>query len=277
MLAWPRLEGSTFRILSLMKATSFTLIAATLALVPLCQGALVFQEDFGSLADSTGISTSNTELTYVRIGSGGGVIDARSPSSFGSGASVVITQATSSTSLNGIGVQSTLPSSEIYTMTLDFRLLNLNGNVVFGIGSGTSFTGNSAFNTSQGLFWLQSDKGNFERRTSSWLDVAGGTTLSVGTNYQLHVVANGSAAPLSYGSNSVAAGKMDIYLNGNLIDDDVDVTTSLAADGFRIYQISQGDVEVDNISIYNSAQPIPEPAVALLGGLGVLGLLRRRR
>lgn len=71
---------------------------------------------------------------------------------------------------------------------------------------------------------------------------------------------------------------MDIYLNGILVDDDVDVTTSgLSANGFRIYSINQGDFEIDNINLYDSAVAIPEPSTVLLGALGTLALLRRRR
>lgn len=242
---------------------------------------LVFTEDFTGLADGTDITTSNTDLTYVRIGTGGGVIDALDPGSFGTGPSAIITQNTSSGSLAGVGVRSTLPSSNVYTLTLDLRLTNLTGDVVIGVGAGTSFTGDSTFSTSHGLFWLQSDSGNFERRTSSaWVDVGGSTSLALNTNYALRVVANGSSSPLTYPGGSLAANTMDIYLDGSLIDNDVPVTTNgLSANGFRMYQVNLGNFEVDNIQLYTAA--VPEPATLGLATVGVtlagLGGWKRRR
>jgi hypothetical protein len=151
---------------------------------------------------------------------------------------------------------------------------------VTGVGAGNTFTGDSAFSTSQGLFWLQSDSGNFERRTSStWANVGGGTSLALNTNYALRVVANGSSSPLAYPGGSLAANTMDIYLDGSLIDNDAPVTTNgLSANGFRVYQINQGNFEVDNIQLYTTA--VPEPSTLGLAGLGValagLGAWRRR-
>lgn len=241
--------------------------------------ALVFTEDFTGLANGTDISTSNTDLTYVRIGTGGGVIDALNPGSFGTGPSAIVTQNSSSGSLNGIGVGSTLPSSNVYTLTFDLRLTNLTGDVVIGVGAGSTFTGNNAFSTGQGLFWLQSDSGNFERRTSSaWVDVGGGTSLALDTNYALRVVANGSSSPLTYPGGSLPGNTMDIYLDGSLIDNDAPVTTNgLSANGFRMYQASLGNFEVDNVQLYTAAVPEPPAFVLVAAGLGTLTYLTRRR
>jgi hypothetical protein len=232
---------------------------------------LVFTEDFEGLTNGTDISTSNTNLTYVRIGTG----------SFGTGASAIITQNTSQASLNGIGVGNTLPSSNVYTLAFDLRLTNLTGDVVIGVGAGNSFTGNGTFQTNQGLFWLQSDSGNFQRRTSSaWVNVGGGTTLALNTNYAMRIVANGSSSPLTYPGGSLAGNTMDIYLDGSLIDDNAPVTTNgLSANGFRMYQVSLGNFEVDNIQLYTAA--VPEPSTLGLAAAGValagLGAWKRRR
>ena len=264
---------------------SFTLfIFATAMNIAASQAqVLVFQETFDDLSDGTDLSTSNTDLTYRRIGGGGGTINATSPGFFGTGASASITQASSSTSLNGIGVQSTLPSSNIYTMAFDFRPLNLSGDFVIGVGAGTSFTGASTFNTAQGLFWLQSDSGNLERRLGdNWINIGSGTTLSLNSNNLLHIIANGSTDSASYTGGSVDAGKMDIYLNGILLDDDVAVTnTGLNATGFRMYNISQGDTAVDNIALWTGAvAPVPEPssgALLVLGGMALVAVRSLRK
>lgn len=238
-----------------------------------------FSEDFGTISSGTTITTSNTNLTYVRKGSGAPNISAINPSSFGSGSSASIQ--TTGGSITGIGVKNTLTTSDVYTFSVDFLINDVSaGDIVFGVGSGSAFTGNSSFTTSHGLFWLQSDSGNFERRTSSgWSNI--GLTLQDNTAYSLHVVANGSSSDISYGDNSVAAGKMDIYMDDALLADDQTITNSLQADGFRIYSQNGGIGEIDNIALYASAEAVvvPEPSTyALLAGMFALAsvMLRRR-
>lgn len=181
--------------------------------------------------------------------------------------------------MTGIGVGDSLPSSNVYTLSVDFRINDVSaGDIVFGVGSGSRFTGNSTFSASQGLFWLRSDSGNFERRrSSSWSDT--GLTLQDNTLYSLHVVANGSSSSITYGDSSVAAGKLDIYMNDELLISDRNVTNSLSADGFRIYAVNGASAEIDNIALYDSAVAVPEPSTyALLAGiLSMISVVVHRR
>ena len=279
--AWLQQVGTQYiskNIIMKLKSTSLAIMAFSAIAAVSSQGALVFTEDFGSFADGTTITTTNTDFTYVRTGTGSVAPSAINPSNLATGASGFV--AATGGSLTGVGVGNTLPTSSVYTFSIDFQFTNVSaGDIVFGVGAGTSFTGNSTFTTAHGLFWLQSDNGNFERRTSSgWSDVGTGVTFSNATNYSLHVVANGSAAAVTYGAETLAAGTMDIWLGGVKIDDGVAVTSSLAATGFRVYSVSGTGVEIDNVQLWDSAVAIiPEPSAALIGGLGLLALLRRRR
>lgn len=231
----------------------------------------LFNEDFASLTNGTTITTSNTDLTYVRVGTGGGSITAQNPSSF-SGASAFIT-GPSSTSLNGIGATG-FDAQRIYEMAFDFRLGNTSGNMVFGVGDGSSFTSNNTFSTADGLFWMQVNGGQLQRRQgTSWNNV--GDALAEATNYSIRIVANGSAESFTYDSNkALSAGKMNVYLNGTNIASEVAVTNSLSATAFRIYSVSGSNFEVDNITI----SAVPEPATyAAIVGLLALGLVLVRR
>jgi hypothetical protein len=241
------------------------------------QAALVFDEEFGSLPDGTTLTTSNTDFTYIRKGSGASDPAVIRPAQVGSGSSIFVKGV--SGSLTGVGVKETLTLSSIYTMSVNFRFTDVSsGNVVIGVGNGSSLSGNSAFNTSHGLFWLQSDNGNFEQRISGkWSNVNEATTFEDDTNYSLQVIANGGSNSLSYSGGDVAAGKMDIYLNGNLLEDDVAVTNSLTANGFRIYSVNGVGVEIDDIKLWNEAIAVPESSSAALLGLAGLVLLTRRR
>ena len=267
-----------------MRKTILSIFAVAVTIVSSQAQVMVFQETFDDLSDGTTLSTANTDLTFLRIGTNGS-IKATSPGFFGTGASASITQSASSGSLTGIGVQSTLQSSNIYTMAFDFRPLDLTGDFIIGVGAGASFTGNSTFTGAHGLFWLQSDSGNLQRRLgTNWINVGVGTTLGLNSNNLLHIIANGSAASASYTGGSVGAGKMDIYLNGTLLDDDVAVNAVLNATGFRMYNVLKGDTAVDNITLWTGAvapvASVPEPstgALLVLGGAALVAVRSLRK
>ena len=170
----------------------------------------VFQEDFGTLADGIAITTSNTGFTYVRIGTGGGLIEAQNPSSVFEGtvsnSASILLGGTSSGSLNGIGRGDDLPASDVTTLSFALKLTEnaADGNVFVGMGTGSMFTGNGTFVTSQLLWGIQSNNGALESRTTGWNSV--GFTLTEGSTYLVHIIANGSESPETYTSGSVAAG-----------------------------------------------------------------------
>ncbi len=77
-----------------------------------------------------------------------------------------------------------------------------------------------------------------------------------------------------FASFNVDDNTMSVSINNTVVAENVAVTTNdVTPDAFRIYSIDGSNVEVDNITL----TAIPEPATALLGGLGFLALLRRRR
>ncbi len=219
-----------------------------------------FAEYFDTLSAGTSITTSNTNFTYVRIGTGAGSITAETAVS---GEPYMRIGGSSSGSLNGVGIQSTLGNLSLLTMNFRINLDETNGDLFIGAGSGTMFTGNSAFNTSQLMFGLQSNNGNLEYRTIAWNST--GQTLVPGTNYDFHIVVNRSGSDVNYGGNSVANGTMDLFINGSLIGDNLTIANNQNATGFRIYQIDGSHyARIDSITIDNTAlSPFSPTALTL--------------
>ncbi|MET0263478.1 MAG: PEP-CTERM sorting domain-containing protein [Rariglobus sp.] len=119
-------------------------------------------------------------------------------------------------------------------------------------------------------------------------------TYALDTVHSLTVFFNSSSSAVSYGTNSLAANTMDVWLNGTII------ATGLARSGGTVgdqtidsfgftRKVSGtagsdfvGELLLDNIAAYSGVETsaIPEPSsIALLGGAGVMfaALLRRRR
>ena len=238
-------------------------IAVSLALIALASAAasagVVFSEDFGTLANGTQLTSSNTDFDYLRVGTGGGSYTALNPSTVGSGASMALVGSTS-TSLAGVGLSTGLGVGTTMSMTFSYKPSATTGDLFLGMGTGSTFTGNGTFASTDLLWAIQSDAGNLEYRADGWNNAS--YTLSANTQYDFEIIVDG--------------GSMDLSINGSLVLDGVNVQGSQNGDGFRFYGISGSDThEIDNIVIYDSV--IPEPATMSLLAVGGLVALARRR
>jgi hypothetical protein len=244
------------------------------AFAPRAGAQVIFQEDFDQLSSGVDIRTDGTGFDYVRIGSGGGSITAVE---FGSGTAMRI-EGPSGTSLNGVGVRDWGNPSSLLGFSLDFMLPNLDGQLVMGAGSGSSFSQNHLFNAGQGLFWLQLNGGSLQLRSSSgWQTLA---SVKANEAYSLQVYANGSLSDQVYWGGSIAATHLDVYLNGRKLGESLRVTSDVDADAFRIYAVNGADAVMDRFVIRGDLTAIPEPAsAALLTGIGgiVVAFIKRRR
>ena len=108
----------------------------------------------------------------------------------------------------------------------------------------------------------------------------GASTFTTGS-YQITLVANNSGSSYSYSApdgttETVANDTWDLWVgNSKQLNDKNATTASAAITDFKFGAVGNGTYSfgIDNISV----SAVPEPAAALLGSLGVLGLLRRRR
>jgi hypothetical protein len=91
------------------------------------------------------------------------------------------------------------------------------------------------------------------------------------TSYDLSIIFNGSGSTVSYGSDSVAGGKGDVWLNGALWGDDVSIRDAVSVSAFRLYcqgTASGTGYEIDTIVLDNRVPTVPEPSsFALVAGL----------
>lgn len=95
---------------------------------------------------------------------------------------------------------------------------------------------------------------------------------SIGNSYSAN-----TEFQLSFTQTSGSGGTWSIIRSGGISDSDSG-TYSGVAENFKFYEAftTGGGAAQDNLFI-NSLVVVPEPSAALLGGLGVLALLRRRR
>lgn len=246
--------------------TATSLVFAAVGVSVSADAAPVFSEDFGNLANGTTITTSNTDFTYVRVGTGGGSITALNPSTLSTGASMVLAGPTS-TSLNGVGVQSGLGLTDEAELSFKLKFADVSSGTLFiGMGSGTMFTGNGTFAGGSLFFGLQSLSGVLQYRDNSgasgnWVNA--GFTFVDDTDYDMAIFGNGS--------------DLQISINGSPLALITDSRNSQNADAFRIYAVSGAvSYELDDIIVQ-----VPEPSTFALLGCGAIGLAvyakRRRR
>jgi uncharacterized repeat protein (TIGR02543 family) len=214
----------------------------------------IFTENFGTLTNSTSISTSNTNFSNVRIGTSAGTnsIIAINPCTISgaTGSSAKIRAAGASvSSIDKTG----LSSFSFGTYTFKFKTpSSLTSAVLFSaVGTGTSFGGNSAFTGSQVSAGFQINGTNLQIRSSgNWTTVQPVATL---TSYTVTIVFNNTSSTLTYGNSySLPSNKVDIWINGSLVSTQYSSSTSnLAASAFRIYTTTS-EFEVDDIAVYNT-------------------------
>jgi hypothetical protein len=241
----------------------------------------LFTEDFGSLADGTAITTNNTTLTYARVGTGAGAyLNARNPGAFAGSSALLLA---TSTSLTGMGVTNgSFSPFDVGTLAFSLRTPgSFTANDLYILtGSGASFSGNTAFNSAELTAGFLISGGQLQTRNSSsvWQNV--GSPLMTDADYAMRIVFNGSSSLVPYGTDSVAAGTADLWLNGVLFGDDVSIRDAVSASAFRIYTTGGAAAlpfEIDDIQLHDAAVLVPEPSAVSLGLLGGILALGARR
>lgn len=99
------------------------------------------------------------------------------------------------------------------------------------------------------------------------------------------MIFNDTASSISYAGGTIAASDAHVWLEplgsnnytfAGTATATNDQTTSYRV-GFRSFNAPLQEIWVDNYELHDAALAIPEPSIAVLGDLGLLALLRRRR
>jgi hypothetical protein len=236
---------------------------------------------------------------YVRIGSTGGSWSLVNPGipALGSGSELVGVAPTSA-SINKFAVADFTTATSQFSMSFSMQLSGgSSGTWYMFAGNGTSFnTVGAGFTGSEsymGLRWQFGTSGAIttnNRNAGAW-NTTGltGTPFAQSTVYEIEIYGNNTSGTLNYTrgtSQSTAANTYDLWVNGVLVGNDLakaQLATGGTIDSFMFYgESSTGNVAtitLDNFAYGTSISSIPEPgsAALLLGGLGTLFTMIRRK
>ncbi len=247
--------------------------------------------DFGTTANGTAATTGNTGFGGVRTGTGGGGWTIQNPGQSIGADAEVRGIAPTATSINSVGVTSTEFGTAASTFTVSFELHlsgGSSGTWYFFAGNGATFAAaqSSTFSGTQvftGIGWIFGASGAIttqNRAVSTWTTISG-PPFAQNTAYFVTIVGNNSASTVNYGaSQTVAAYKYDLWVNGVLVGDDLgkaQLANGTSINAFRFYGVSStanvATLAVDNIRWYNTCV-LPPTHLAFVGapGTGTAGV-----
>ena len=245
----------------LLRRNFFKIFIATIALLmggeSWGQGTLsspVFSENFGTIANATALTTTNTAFSYIRVGTGTGGsvtnrINALTPSSFTSSSAIIGANTGSISTIDKTGLTSF--SSGAFTFKVKTPASLTSAVLLSAVGTGATFGSATVFTGAQLSAAFQISGTNLQIRSNgAWTTVQ---TVATSTTYTITVVFNNTGSTIYYGaSNSLATNKVDIWVNGTLAGSAyTSATASLAASAFRIYA-QTGEFEVDDVAVYST-------------------------
>lgn len=287
-----------------LKRIAYLLTAMTAA--SLVQGQIL-TENFSTLAPGTPITTDNSVFTLVRTLDEPARIEAVTSTMRGSRSMML--QSTGSNTIAsyvGVGVNA-LPSSNVFSLSLDIKSENwrTNHGLIIAMGSstdengfyGSSGTLSSANIYSESLFAIRlmgnsnvgANPNSAKLQTigaSSWVDQnANVIGNDAATNF--HFVVNGSDVALTVGDVTLLSKAIGIWLNGEFLSSYA-IGGNASADALRIFTHGRGgsyttslDVEIGDIKLWDGAvSPIPESKTYALIFAGIASaclLLFRRK
>lgn len=221
--------------------------------------------------------TTATPSTWIMDGSGGPVVSNTAALSFDGGDDLYSAGSVNSAALNAVNLTT-------FTIETWVRFNDLSGWETF-IGRDDSGNPGQAASAESLLYFQKMGDGSNKIRFRAY-DSAGSafsvtTNNAITTNTWYHVAAVGNGSTVALFLNGVQQGSSVAY-SGGLFNPNPDTLWTVGRGQYAggngdFLQGAMDEVRISDVALAPNQFLIPEPSAALLGGLGLLGLLRRRR
>ncbi|HSP42375.1 MAG TPA: hypothetical protein VLO11_05860 [Luteolibacter sp.] len=268
-----------------MKTKYHPLLHTAILLACAClpaNAANILSDTFDTYNVGTAINT--TTNWNARSSANGGSVTVQGGDGFGTSNRYADFRDTSSATTNGYSsmVHTTnIAAGQVVTFSLDFIAVNDQG---INIGFATSSNESQVLGSTDRVFSASLTNGSIGGLNATTGFGSGFFTLN--TAYELSMVLNDSGATVNYANRSLADNSYDVWIRDLTASGSTYVGTGTftsVAGGYysaaRSFNGPTPNYLIDNWNVDEGAlvSPIPEPRAALLGGLGLLALLRRRR
>lgn len=239
------------------------------------QGANILLDTFESYSAGSNVGAATDWSTD----NGGGTTNVLAGNDFGPSNQFVSFNDANGTDFIGMVHNTTIDAGQAVTFSLNFIGKNDQG-ISIGFSAGTA--PNQALGSDR---ILRATLSNGSISGDNATDGFGSGFFNLDTAYELKLVVNDSGSSINYANRSLADNAYDVWIRDLNDSGSTYVGTGTFTSAAQYHSVARSfngptpNYYFDNWSVDEGAivTPIPEPSAALLGGLGALLLLRRRR
>lgn len=261
---------------------SLPLVLLACLLTAHVQSANILSDDFEGYTVGTAI---NTTANWNARGSGnGGSVTVEGSDGFGTSNRYADFKDASSATSSGYSSMvhtTSINAGQLVTFSFDFIAVN---DQQINVGFATSTNESQVLGSTDRVFSASLTNGSISGLNAT--NGFGSGFFTLNTAFELKIVFNDSGATVNYADRSVADNSYDVWIRDLTAAGSTYVgsgTFTSVAGGYysaaRSFNGPTPNYLIDNWSVDTGAlvTAIPEPSITLLGGLGCLLLLRRRR
>ncbi len=255
--------------------TLLAFVMGALISLPSAIAATIFSDNFESYTTGNNVGAS----TNWNTDNGGGTTNILNSNDFGPTNKFVQFNDSNTGDFVCLVNTTTISAGQAFTFSLDFIGKNDQG-ISIGLSAGTA--ANQALGSDR---ILRANLTNGAISGDNPTNGFGGGFFTLNTAYELKLVVNDSGAAINYANRSLADNAYDVWIRDLADTGSTYVGTGTFTSAAQYHTVARSfngptpNYYFDNWSVDQGAivTPVPEPTAALLGGIGLLLLLRRRR